>query len=124
MPSQYSQQQLHAQSLSDPASFWQPTVDSISWSKPPTSILHTSKNGEKWQWFPDGEMNMCYEILDANVKRGLGDVDAIIWDSPVTHSKERITYSDLSRRVQLFAGVLKSLGVKKGQLLRRSRDSY
>lgn len=69
-------------------------------------------------------MNMCYEILDANVKRGLGDVDAIIWDSPVTHSKERITYSDLSRRVQLFAGVLKSLGVKKGQLLRRSRDSY
>lgn len=117
MSKQYSQQELHAQSLRDPSTFWGPTVSSITWTKPPISTLTTSKDGSKWKWFAGGEMNMCYEILDKNVANGLGDVDAVIWDSPVTGSKERITYSELLRRVELFAGVLKSLGVAKGIII-------
>lgn len=112
----YSQRQLHKSSLEDPAAFWKEASDSIRWTKKPRTILETSPGG-KWKWFPGGEMNMCYEILDANVEKGLGAVPAIIWDSPVTHSKDVITYSDLLLRVQLFAGVLKSLGVKKGDVV-------
>lgn len=90
---QYSQQDLHAQSLRDPSSFWAPTAASISWTKEPTSMLTVSDNGSTWKWFPGGEMNMCYECLDKHVNNGLGDVDAVICDSPITGSKERISYA-------------------------------
>lgn len=62
-------------------------------------------------------MNMCYEAIDANVKKGLGPTPAIIWDSPVTGLKDVITYADLLSRVQMFAGVMKSLGVVKGDVV-------
>lgn len=112
----YAQQHLHSRSIEDPTAYWKPLADSIHWTKQPDSILEVGSNG-KWQWFPGGEMNMCYEALDANIARGLGSVPAIVWDSPVTRRKDVITYSDLLQRVQLLAGVLKGLGVGKGDVV-------
>jgi propionyl-CoA synthetase len=43
-----------------------------------------------------------------------GDQPAVIHDSPVTNSKEIITYRQLQERVSRFAGALKDLGVTKG----------
>ena len=112
----YSQRHIHKESIEDAEAFWGKEAQSIKWTKPPRKTLETTKDG-KWRWFPGGEMNMCYDAIDRNVEKGLGPVPAIIWDSPVTGGKDVITYSDLLLRVQLFAGVLKSLGVKKGMPL-------
>jgi propionyl-CoA synthetase len=45
---------------------------------------------------------------------GRGDQTAIIYDSPVTHTKHTITYGELRDRVASLAGALKARGVDKG----------
>ncbi|MGH0119267.1 UNVERIFIED_CONTAM: hypothetical protein FKN15_026947 [Acipenser sinensis] len=44
-------------------------------------------------WFVEGKLNICYNAIDRHVENGQGDQIAIIYDSPVTGSKQAITYS-------------------------------
>ncbi|MFT6322188.1 MAG: acyl-coenzyme A synthetase/AMP-(fatty) acid ligase, partial [Granulosicoccus sp.] len=46
--------------------------------------------------------------------QGRGEQVAIIYDSPVTNTKKEYTYRELLDKVATFAGVLKKLGVEKG----------
>ena len=62
----------------------------------------------------NGELNASYNCADLHVKNGLGDEYAIIHDSPLTNTVEKITYKKLMEEVALFAGVLSEQGVKKG----------
>ena len=48
---------------------------------------------------------------------GNGDQTAIIWDSPVTNTKEKYTYKRLLKEVETFAGVLRDEGVRKGDVV-------
>ena len=48
------------------------------------------------------------------MRDGRGEQPALIHDSPVTGTKQTITYADLLARVATFAGALASLGVEKG----------
>ncbi|HNU75695.1 MAG TPA: propionyl-CoA synthetase, partial [Deltaproteobacteria bacterium] len=61
-----------------------------------------------------GKMNTCYNAIDIHVENGRKDQTAIIYDSPVTNTKQKITYGELLNKVADFAGALKSLGVEKG----------
>ena len=67
-----------------------------------------------YKWFEDGVTNTCYNALDLHVDQGKGEKLAIIYDSPITGSKENITYNKLKEKVALFAGALKKQGVSKG----------
>ena len=55
--------------------------------------------------------------MDRHVEAGNGDQTAIIWDSPVTKSKRKITYKELLEEVETFAGVLREEGVKRGDVV-------
>ena len=59
-------------------------------------------------------MNTSYLALDYHVKNGRAEQTALIYDSPVTNTREVYTYKELLEETALFAGVLKSLGVEKG----------
>ena len=48
---------------------------------------------------------------------GNGDQNAIIWDSPVTNTKEIYTYKKLLTEVETLAGVLREEGVNKGDVV-------
>lgn len=48
---------------------------------------------------------------------GNGDKTAIIWDSPVSGSKQKFTYNELLTEVETLAGVLREEGVKKGDVV-------
>lgn len=48
------------------------------------------------------------------MEAGRGDDIALIYDSPVTNTKRKYTYQDLLEETAKFAGVLKDLGVEKG----------
>jgi propionyl-CoA synthetase len=100
-------------SIKQPESFWGEKAKDLSWFRTPESILSKDDNGI-YRWFADGEMNTCYMALDANVAAGLGEQVAIYYDSPVTDSKQAITYKELLDRVATFAGALKAKGVNKG----------
>lgn len=51
------------------------------------------------------------------METGHGSSTAIIWDSPVTGSKEAYTYEELLVEVETLAGVLREEGVRKGDVV-------
>ena len=99
--------------LADPEKFWMDAAEKIDWFKKPTRAS-SDLNDPLCKWFSDGEVNTCYNALDRHVKNGRAEQTAIIYDSPVTGVKEKISYSILLENVSLLAGALLEKGIKKG----------
>src|SRR3546814_3172514 len=66
------------------------------------------------RWFVGAETNTCFNAVDRHVEEGRADQAAIIYDSPITGTKRTLTYRELQDETARFAGVLKELGVGKG----------
>lgn len=108
-------------SISDPANFWAYQAKQLDWVKQPKTAFQRSTrkleddiSHPTWAWFPDGEISTSYNCVDRHVEAGNGEKIAIIWDSPVSEAKEKITYAKLQDEVETLAGVLREEGVKKG----------
>ncbi|WP_424969365.1 propionate-CoA ligase PrpE [Dinoroseobacter sp. S76] len=98
---------------SDPEGFWMDAAQAIDWVTPPSKALN-DENAPLYEWFTDAEVNTCYNAVDRHVEAGNGDRVAIIYDSPVTHTKQEITFAELQERVSMLAGALRAKGVEKG----------
>ena len=92
---------------------WRQAAQNIHWYETPTEMLDSS-NPPFYRWFPDGTTNACYNALDLHVEQGRGGQTALIFDSPVTETKRRYSYSRLLDEVSRFAGALAAQGVVKG----------
>ena len=97
----------------DPKTFWKEQSENIDWEKNPVKVLDDD-NKPFYKWYSDGSLNTCFNAIDRHVINGRGEQDAILYDSPVTNTKKKITYSELKYQVSIFAGALKKLGVLKG----------
>ena len=111
LPGRYAE--VHAASLADPEAFWLQAAGAIDWSVQPSRAFD-AEAGIYGRWFPDGEVNACHNAIDRHVVNGRGDQAAIVYDSPVTGTKRRISYAELLEEVATLAAVLKDLGVEKG----------
>ncbi len=98
---------------SNPTEFWQQQADRINWFKKPETILQQDEN-DFYHWYDDGELNTSYLALDQHIEQGRGEQTALIYDSPVTNTKQTFTYSELKVEVAKFASVLAKRGVVKG----------
>ncbi|HNF06122.1 MAG TPA: propionyl-CoA synthetase [Mycobacterium sp.] len=101
------------QSTTDPAGFWAEAAKAVTWTREPERILDDT-NPPFYRWFPDAELNTCANALDRHVAEGRADQPALIYDSPVTDTKRVYTYAELLDETARFAGVLRGLGVGKG----------
>lgn len=97
----------------DPEGFWMAQAEAIDWDQKPTKALHDD-NAPLYEWFADAQVNTCWNAVDRHVEAGRGDQTAIIYDSPVTHTKREISYFELRNRVAGLAGALRAKGVEKG----------
>jgi propionyl-CoA synthetase len=120
----HPQDESQAHSLRDPESFWAHQADQLHWHKRPdatlretTKTLPSGISHPHWEWFPGGEISTCYNCVDRHVLAGNGGNTAILYESPVTDSRQRITYQHLLEEVEVFAGVLREEGVKKGDVV-------
>jgi len=104
---------VYAAWQADPERFWMEAADAIDWERKPSKALW-GEGAPIYEWFSDGMVNTCWNAVDRHVAAGRGEQVAIIYDSPVTHSKHTITYSELQERVARLAGALKARGVEKG----------
>ncbi|HKM55460.1 MAG TPA: AMP-binding protein [Isosphaeraceae bacterium] len=104
---------LYERSISDPEGFWGEAAEEISWIKRPDRVLDSTR-APFYRWFPGGVLNTCVNVVDRHVESGRGEQLAIIHDSPVTNSIQKITYLELRDQVARFAGALRALGVEKG----------
>lgn len=100
-------------SMKDPETFWLDAAQGVSWEQFPSRALDGS-NAPLYRWFPDGELNTCFNAVDRHVEAGRGEGIALIYDSPLAATQRSITYGQLLEEVSRFAGVLSSLGVVRG----------
>ena len=108
-----SYQDLYQQSIEQPEVFWRNQAELIKWYEFPETILSQDEHGF-FRWFAGGKLNTSYLALDAQIEDGRGNQLALIYDSPVTNSQHKFTYTELRDEVAVFAGGLKNLGVGKG----------
>ncbi|MBY6065997.1 propionyl-CoA synthetase [Leisingera aquaemixtae] len=106
-------QDIYAAWKQDPEGFWMEAAGAISWDEAPKQALSDKGEG-LYEWFADAKVNTCYNAVDRHVEQGRGEQTAIIYDSPVTHTKREISYVELRNRVATLAGALRAKGVEKG----------
>ena len=106
-------QELYKKSIESPELFWKEQSENLGWYNHPKNILSNNDNNYP-QWFADGKLNLCYLCVDKHIEDGFGRQNAVIYDSPVTNTKEIITYNRLQKEVSRLAGALNDLGLVKG----------
>ncbi len=108
-----SYKQEYQSSIEEPVRFWADKARLIDWYRFPQNILSTDEHGIQ-RWYADGELNTCYLALDYHIENGHGAQLALIYDSPVVEQKKKFTYRELRDEVARCAGMLRQLGVEKG----------
>ena len=69
---------MHARSLADPDGFWGEAASQFHWFKKWDRVVDWNLPDAKW--FVGGETNICYNCLDLQIERGLGDHTAILFE--------------------------------------------
>jgi acetyl-CoA synthetase len=131
-------QALHRRSIDDPEGFWGEIAREFHWFRPWDRVLDWKLPDAKW--FVGGKTNLCHNCIDRHVAAGHGDEVALIWEGEPTGNADtpqrlnadtqassptpeafpeirRLTYNDLLSEVSRFATILKSLGVRKGDVV-------
>ncbi len=107
-------QQMYAQSITNPDSFWsEQAKEFLTWFKPWDKVQTGNFNEGNIRWFEGGKLNVSYNCLDRHLETR-GDKIAIIWESDNPQVSQNITYRELHEKVCRFANVLKARGAKKG----------
>ncbi len=97
----------------DPEGFWMEAAQAIDWDEAPKQALF-DRGDHMYEWFAEAKVNTCWNAVDRHVEQGRGEQTAIIYDSPITHTKREISYVELRNRVANLAGALRAKGVEKG----------
>jgi propionyl-CoA synthetase len=105
--------EIYQESLSDPEGFWMAQAERIDWERRPSQALF-DRGDHLYEWYADGLLNGCYNAVDRHVAAGRGDQAAILYDSPITGTKARVTYAELQDKTARLAGALVAQGVGKG----------
>ena len=107
--------EMYAQSVNDPDAFWGEHGKRLDWIKPYSKVKNTTFEypNVSIRWFEDGVLNASANCIDRHLA-SRGDQTAIIWESDDPALATKITYFQLSERVNKLANVLKGLGIKKG----------
>src|SRR5829696_2275712 len=90
---------VYARWQRDPEGFWGDAARAIDWIEPPKKLFDPDA-GVYGRWFTGGVCNTCWNAVDRHVVGGRAEQTAIIYDSPVTGTKQAITYGQLQRRTQ------------------------
>ncbi len=99
----------------DPDGFWDEQAKQLLvWSKPWEQVLDWKPPFARW--FVGGELNAAYNCIDRHCDGPNKNKAAIIWEGE-PGERRVLRYQDLLREVCKFANILKSLGVKKGDVV-------
>jgi propionyl-CoA synthetase len=109
--SQYHE--VYARWQRDPLEFWGEAATDIDWFETPKKVFDPDA-GIYGRWFVGGVCNTCFNAVDRHVNAGRGDQPAIIYDSPLSGLKRTLTYHRLLTETQVLGGMLRDLGVGKG----------
>jgi len=104
---------VYARWQRDPVGFWGEAAKAIDWYEPPKQVFDPQA-GIYGRWFTGGVCNTCYNAVDRHVLSGRNNQPALVYDSPVTDTRQTFTYGRLLSEVQLLGAMLRDFGVDKG----------
>ena len=107
-------EELWNRAKDDPEGFWAEQAGAVEWFSPWSKVLDWKPPHAKW--FVDATVNASHNCVDRHVANGRADKPAILFEGEPGDGRV-LTYRDLLTEVSKFANVLKSLGVKKGDVV-------
>ncbi len=107
-------EELWNRAKDDPEGFWAEQAGAVDWFSPWSKVLDWKAPHAKW--FVDATLNASHNCVDRHVANGRADKPAILFEGE-PGDRSVLTYRDLQTEVSKFANVLKSLGVKKGDVV-------
>lgn len=106
---------LYNQAKADPVAFWDKLArEELHWFTPYTKTLEWKEPVA--EWFGGGKTNASYNCLDLHLKTWRRNKAAIIWEGEPGDTRT-LTYQQLHHEVCKFANVLKSRGLKPGDVV-------
>ncbi|MDP0562207.1 MAG: acetate--CoA ligase [Candidatus Endonucleobacter sp. (ex Gigantidas childressi)] len=111
-------QEMYQRSVVNPDAFWREHGQRIDWFQPYSKVRKVSfdEHNVDIKWFYDGTTNASYNCLDRHLKEKADQV-AIIWEPDEDNESKQITYRELHEQVSQFANALKSLDVRRGDVV-------
>jgi acetyl-CoA synthetase len=111
-------QQMYADARDRPETFWATVAERLDWMRKPTKIKNVSFSGDvSIRWFEDGVLNASVQCLDRHLDAGRGGDIAIIWEGDDPTMSATFTYREMHEKVCRLANAMKTLGVKKGDVV-------
>ena len=102
---------VYERAARDPEAFWASFAAELEWIQPWRQILEWKPPHAKW--FVGGTLNASVNCVDRHVRTARRNKAAIVWEGE-PGDRRTLTYFDLYRQVNAFAGALKSLGIRRG----------
>ena len=102
-------------SLTDPEAFWGQQAKELDWYQPWEQVLDDD-NPPFYRWFAGGKTNIIANALDRHLKTHRRNKLALVWEGEPGDMRS-YSYYALNREVSKLANVLRSMGVKKGDIV-------
>jgi hypothetical protein len=103
----------------DSLSTWIEEIKSLHWEKLPTHFMQLNETSatdyvDLPQWFPGGELNLAHNCLVHNKD---DNALAVSYSNLMGDGHGQLTYKQLRKKVNKTAAVMKSLGLKKDDIV-------
>ena len=107
--------QVYRKSIREPENFWEEIAEEhFVWHKKWDTVLSWDFSKPTVKWFEGAQLNITENCIDRHLATR-GDKTAILFEpNNPSDPAEHISYNQLHERVNQFANVLKSQGIKKG----------
>ncbi|UCB44494.1 MAG: acetate--CoA ligase [Spirochaetota bacterium] len=106
---------IYKRSIEDREGFWAEQAENLEWYKKWTTVLDDSKP-PFYKWFIGGKMNIVHNAIDRHLNTWRKNKLAFIWEGEPGDFRS-FSYHALNREVSKFANIMKSMGVKKGDIV-------
>lgn len=106
---------LYERSVQEPEKFWAEEAKKLEWFKKWDKVFDYSEK-PFFKWFVGGKTNIVHNAIDRHLKTWRRNKLAIIWEGEPGDVRT-MSYHALNREVSKFANVLKSMGVRKGEIV-------
>ena len=106
---------VYERAAADPLGWWAAQAEELDWFQKWGRVLDDD-DPPFYKWFTGGTLNVSYNCLDRHVIAGRGERVAFHWRGEDGQERD-ITYAELLGDVERFAGALKGLGVRKGDVM-------
>lgn len=107
--------QVYRKSVRNPENFWEEIAEEhFLWRKRWDNVLNWNFSKPEVKWFEGAKLNITENCIDRHLTTR-GDKTAILFEpNNPDEEAQAISYKELHKRVNKFANVLKSKGIKKG----------